>query len=395
MSMAHKTTRNRLFHFASAFIMLGFGFYIFAHLFYFLDIPFLIKFIISIACFALSQCMTSMRYIVAFTPHMSYIALRITGALSAFFMTLVSIIMLYDFFILLFFATRSLLGIETANYLAWLSNGPLTITILSIALFVSYTGCKHALRCPLTVERELLVKNLPQELQGLRIAHLSDLHMGSTFDGKWLSQLVKNTNELQADLILITGDLVDGSPSKIASDVEELKQLSAKYGVHISLGNHEFYCGPKPWIETWTSWGLSVLVNRNVRLEHNGYPFVLSGVADREGRKFKGMLRPDMSEALKDVTDSDFVIFMEHQPKNADKNAKRGVNVQLSGHTHGGQYFLLFPLVKFLNGGHRVGFYYLDDMTLHVSPGTGLWGYAPVRVGSRNELTLLTLANKD
>ena len=102
-----------------------------------------------------------------------------------------------------------------------------------------------------------------------------------------------------------------------------------------------------------------------------------------------------MSEALKDVTDSDFVIFMEHQPKNADKNAKRGVNVQLSGHTHGGQYFLLFPMIKFLNGGHRVGFYYLDDMTLHVSPGTGLWGYAPVRVGSRNELTSLTLANKD
>lgn len=378
--------------------MLIFGIYAFIHLFYFLNIPIFTKFLAFISCLLLSQCMTGMRYIVSFTPHMSYLALRITGALSAFFMTLISILMMYDFVMIIFLFINYFSNLEALTHIASttsLNNGLFTIIALTTTLILSYIGCKSALRYPRTIERNLLVKQLPKKLQGLRIAHLSDLHIGSTFDGKWLSELVENTNKLQADLILITGDLVDGSPEKIFQDVVELKNLKAKYGVHISLGNHEFYCGPLPWIEKWQSWGLSVLVNQNVRLEHNGYPFVLSGVADREGRKFRGMLRPDMSEALKDVTESDFVIFMEHQPKNADKNAKRGVNVQLSGHTHGGQYFLLFPLIKFLNGGFRVGVYYLGNMTLHVSPGTGIWGYAPVRIGSRNELSLLTLTTKD
>ena len=325
---------------------------------------------------------------------MSYLALRVTGILSAFFVTLISILIMYDMAMVFIFSIDYLFSSKITNHIAYLSNSSFTLVVFITAFITSYFGCKSALRCPRTIERDLPVKNLPEQLQGLRIAHLSDLHIGSTFDGKWLLQLVENTNKLQADLILITGDLVDGSPEKIAQDLIELKNLKAKYGVHISLGNHEFYCGPLPWIQKWRSWGLSVLVNENIRLEHNGYPFVLSAVADREGRKFVGMLRPDMSEALKDVNPSDFVIFMEHQPKNASKNAKRGINIQLSGHTHGGQYFFLFPIVKFLNGGYRVGFYYLNDMTLYVSPGTGLWGYVPVRVGSRNELSLLTLTNK-
>lgn len=393
--MVHKTTRTRAFHFISAFIMLLFGIYVFVHLFYFLSIPILLKSIIFISCIILSQCMCGMRYIVSFTPHMSYRSLRITGILSAFFMTLVSILMVYDFAIMLFFIASYIFNFEIINHTIYLTNIIFTITVLITALIISFLGYKNALRCPRTTKKELLVKKLPKELEGLRIAHLSDIHIGSTFDGTWLTELVENTNKLEADIILITGDLVDGSPEKIAHNAIALKNLKAKYGVYISLGNHEFYCGPLPWITLWKSWGLSVLVNQNVRIKHNDYTFVLSGVADREGRKFLGMLRPDMSEALKDVTESDFVIFMEHQPKNAHLNARRGVNVQLSGHTHGGQYFLLFPIIRLLNGGYRVGFYYLNDMTLHVSPGTGLWGYAPVRMGSRNELNILTLKNKD
>ncbi len=392
--MENKTSRTKVFHIVSALTMLFLGLYAYTHLILFVNIPSFYKVILLLVFIALSQCMTGMRYIVSFTPHMSYLALHITGALSAFFMTLVSLLMLYDIGLIILFSTVYFLDLDYTKFLPFLSSDILTSIFFILSLVLSYLGCRHALNLPKIRERKLYVKNLPAELEGLRIAHLSDLHVGSTFDGKWLSTLVKNTNELDVDLVLITGDLVDGSPDKIANDVEAVKDFKAKYGTYISLGNHEFYCGAYPWVEKWRSWGVEVLVNQNVRLSHNDYPFVLSGVADKEGRKFKGMLRPDMGLALKDVSKDDFIIHMEHQPKNAHKNAERGVNVQLSGHTHGGQYFLLFPLIKIMNGGFRVGFYYLDGMTLYVSPGTGIWGYAPVRVGSTGELTVLNLSSK-
>ncbi len=325
---------------------------------------------------------------------MSYFALQVTGAFSAFFMTLASFLMMYDLFLIFLGIIFLIFQWDIHLLLPLLTSEELTACFFVLSIVISYIGCKHALRFPKINNRTLYVKNLPPKLEGLKIAHLSDLHIGSTFHGNWIKRLVKETNAANCDLILITGDLVDGSPDKIENNVAELKNLKAKYKVCICLGNHEFYCGPYPWIEKWRAWGLTVLVNQNIKLEHNGQPFFVSAVADREGRKFVGMLRPDMSEALKDIGLDDFNIFMEHQPKNAGKNAARGVNVQLSGHTHGGQYFFLFPLINFLNGGFRKGFYYLDQMTLYVNPGTGIWGYAPVRVGSSNELALLTLKNK-
>ncbi len=391
--MNKKTSRTRLFHLISAVTMLCLGLYAYLHLIFFIDIPVYFKIISFCIFLILSQCMTGMRYIVSFTPHMSYFALQITGALSAFFMTLASFLMMYDLLIIFLSPFFLLFEMRLSTFLGLLFNGKLSVFFIVLSLIISYLGGKHALRFPKIKRKNLYVKNLPLKLEGLKIAHLSDLHIGSTFHGNWIKKLVETTNNSEPDLILITGDLVDGSPDKIEKDVLELKNLQAKYKVCISLGNHEFYCGPYPWIEKWRSWGLTVLVNQNIRLKHNEQDFVVSAVADREGRKFVGMLRPDMSEALKGTTKDDFIIFMEHQPKNADKNAARGVNVQLSGHTHGGQYFFLFPLIKFLNGGFRVGFYYLDQMTLYVNPGTGIWGYAPVRVGSSNELAILTLRN--
>ncbi len=389
--MNNKTTRSRLFHITCAITMFFLGLYAFFHLIFFLNIPIFFKIIALFIFLLLSQCMTGMRYIVSFTPHMSYFALKVTGRLSAFFMTLASFLMMYDLALIILALIFLIFGIDFNLFIPLLSSKILTVSMLISTLIISIYGCRHALKFPTTTERNLYVKNLPKELIGLKIAHLSDLHIGSTFHGNWLNKLIDKTNACKPDLILITGDLVDGSPEKIEKDIEAIKNLQAKYDVCICLGNHEFYCGAHAWIEKWRSWGLKVLVNENLRFEHNNYPFVVSGVADKEGRKFKGMLRPDMSEAMKNVQDDDFVILMEHQPKNAQKNANRKVNVQLSGHTHGGQYFFLFPLVNFLNGGFRLGFYYLDNMTLYVNPGTGIWGYAPVRVGTSNELTLLIL----
>lgn len=390
--MSEQTSRTRLFHVVSAIAMFVFCLYSFVHLFYFQDINFFYKALGFLFCFTLSMCMPSMRYIVSFTPHMSYLALKITGILSAFFMALVTTLMVIDFW--LFIINPLFLSKKYDFYLALFFSGYANLYIFLIAIGITIYGCFSALRCPRTHKLTLPVKNLPKELEGLRIVQISDLHIGSTFDGTWLSKLVENTNELNPDLILITGDLVDGSVEKLSPDLIKLKDLKAKHGVYICLGNHEFYCGANSWILKWREWGLNVLINQNIRLEHNAFTFVLSAVADREGRKFKGMLRPDMSEALKDVTEQDFIIFMEHQPKNAHKNAKRGVNVQLSGHTHGGQYFLLFPLIKMLNGGYRTGLYFVKDMSLYVSSGTGLWGYAPLRVGSQNEIAELTLTHK-
>ena len=134
-------------------------------------------------------------------------------------------------------------------------------------LFVSFAamvyGAWRALKIPAFVYNDLYVKELPEELEGMRIVHLSDLHIGSIFDGKWLGKLVDGINAEQADLIVVTGDLVDAVPAKIEQDVVHLRKLQSLLGMHICLGNHEYFCGAMPWVEKWHSWGFNVYINEN------------------------------------------------------------------------------------------------------------------------------------
>ena len=384
--LEHKTSRNRLFFVLCTSIMLCTGLYIALRLFWFNDFSLFVKFIGISFILVLSQCMFGMRYLVSFTQHMSYTALKLSGYCSAYFVTLASLIFLHD---VIYFS----FCIYFQKLFPYAFSKDFTVLFLIVAFFATIFGAWNALKIPYIFRRDLFVRNLPKDLQGMKIVHLSDLHIGSTFDEKWLDKLVTKINTEQADLIVVSGDLVDATPRKIEKDLEPLRKLKSRLGVHICLGNHEYFCGALPWIEKWKSWGFYVYINENRKFFHNNFPFYIAGSADFEGYKFPGLLTPDLDKTLKDLDEKDFIILLQHQPKMARINAKLGIDIQLSGHTHGGQYFFLFPIVHILNRGFRNGFYQVGDMSLYVSPGSGLWGYVPLRFGTRSEVIVHKLVS--
>jgi predicted MPP superfamily phosphohydrolase len=257
-------------------------------------------------------------------------------------------------------------------------------------------------------EISLALPSLPQELEGLRLVHLSDFHIGASFGESWLAEVVRRSNALDPDFVLITGDLADGSPERIERHLRPLAELRAKYGVFAVPGNHDYYSGLAPWLETWRGWGLDVLLNSHRDIVVRRHRIRIAGVNDQCARNFPEyshspeMGPPDARRALALSSSSgeasapaELTILLSHRPGDAPANAALGVDIQLSGHTHGGQFFFLFPLVSRMNRGFRSGLYRAGSMPLYVSPGTGMWGYVPMRFGSRSEISLLELTRGD
>ncbi|WP_276819101.1 metallophosphoesterase, partial [Mailhella massiliensis] len=268
---------------------------------------------------------------------------------------------------------------------------------LGMALFsvaAAAFGMARALAVPSVHRVDVAIRGLPKELEGLTIAHLSDLHIGSTFTGEWLEEVVRRTNALEPDFTLITGDLADGTPERIGRFLHPVTKLRARFGVAVSVGNHDYYSGLRDWVDTWRAWGLTVLVNEHREYQVHGRNVVIAGVTDPCAVLFRSLDpslgAPDTQKALQGAGEG-LRILMAHRPGNAEQNAALGCHLQLSGHTHGGQFFFLFPLVSRMNSGFRSGLYRAGSMPLYVSPGTGMWGYVPMRLGVAAEITLLTL----
>lgn len=384
-------SRNRMFFALSTLTMFGMAAYISVRLLSGIDIPTWLRAVIIVCIFAASQAISAMRIIVTMTTGVSFRWMRLGGYVSALFMMLGSMVILRDMALVLFWVLEKLShNLFWLHAFEWLNSPRLDGVMLVGSIFFAGLGMWSALRLPLIQELEIPMTSLPEGLDGLRIAHLSDLHVGSTFDALWLQGVVERTNAMDPDIILITGDLVDGRPAVLAEDMRPLENLNAPLGVAISVGNHEYYSGVMPWVRTWRAHGLTVLLNEHRVYDYNGTPLVVAGIADATAARFPGLVMPDAVAAKADAPDA-FTILMAHQPEDAKYHAQLGYQLQLSGHTHGGQYFFLFPLVKWLNKGFRSGLYAVSTMKLYVSPGTGLWGYVPMRVGSPSEITILTL----
>jgi len=387
-------TRNRMFFTVSTLTMLSLAAYVCFRLLPVIDVSPFLRVLLGVLVFIASQSITLMRVVVTLTPGLSFFWIRAGGYVSAVFMILVSLVLARDAALCLLWLVDTVSGHGYfANLRITLNGAGADSAILAGSLGCAALGMWSALRVPRINELEIPLPSLPAGLDGLRIAHLSDLHMGSTFDAVWLSQVVERTNAMHPDLILITGDLVDGRPAVLGEDMRLLERLKAHLDVVISVGNHEYYSGVMPWVRTWRNHGLTVLLNEHKVYEWNGEKLVIAGVADPNAAHFPGLVMPDPVGAKEGAPDA-FTILMAHQPKDAALHATLGYDLQLSGHTHGGQYFFLFPLVSWLNKGYRSGLYTVNGMTLHVSPGTGLWGYVPMRVGSPSEITILTLRSQ-
>lgn len=258
--------------------------------------------------------------------------------------------------------------------------------VVAAGTLLSAVGVGQAIQAPEVRRVELAIRDLPPALDGFRMVQLTDLHISRLMHGDWVREVVERSNALRPDLVVITGDLIDGSPQARAGDVRPLADLAARHGVIASLGNHEYYFGAERWTRTFEGLGMRVLVNRHATIEHEGGRLTIAGVTDRVAPRF-GMEGPSTRRALEGAAPDAPVVLLSHQPIGVAANAESGIDVQLSGHTHGGMIRGVDQVVKRANGGYVSGSYRVKGMQLYVSNGTGLWNGFPIRLGVPAEIT--------
>lgn len=228
--------------------------------------------------------------------------------------------------------------------------------------------------------------NLPRAAHGMRVAVVSDIHLGPILGRGFAERVVETINGTQPDLIAVVGDLVDGSVEHLRSAVEPLSRLKARHGAYFVTGNHEYFSGAEEWIEHVQELGMHMLANSRVELPY----FDLAGVNDIQGKRLDQ--GPDFAAALGNRDLGRTAVLMAHQPVQIHDAVKFGVDLQLSGHTHGGQ---VWPgnLIAGLANPTVAGLERYGDTQLYVTRGAGAWG-PPVRVGAPSDITVIELVSK-
>ena len=270
------------------------------------------------------------------------------------------------------------------------SSGRLALGLCGMAVVLSAIGVWQGVRVPSVRKREITINNLPSGLDGLTIVQLTDLHATRLFSEKWMRAAVDKANALEPDLVLITGDIVDGTPAQRFKDVSPLGELRARAGVFGVPGNHEYFSDYAGWLGVFKELGINMLLNEHAVITRNGSSLVLLGITDQAAER-RGAQTPDLSAALLGAPEGATKILMSHRPDNAKNNAGEGIDLQLSGHTHGGQIIGLDLVVKYANKGFVSGLYEVGNMRLYVSNGTGLWTRFPVRLGRPSEITQIVI----
>lgn len=263
--------------------------------------------------------------------------------------------------------------------------------IAAAAFILAAWGVRQAIRVPALRDVTVSIPNLPSAFAGYTLVQLTDLHISRLFPAKWTRAVVAATNRLGVDLIVVTGDVIDGSVDDRRADVEPLKDLRATDGVYLIPGNHEYLSGYDPWMGHLASLGMRVLANDHAIVLRGSEKLVVAGVTDPSARGV-GKPLPDLDAALANRPPDAPVLLLDHEPGRARQAAARGVALQLSGHTHGGMILGLHRIVARANGGFVKGRYAVDGMTLYVNNGTGIWPGFAMRLGIAPELTRITLA---
>jgi len=264
--------------------------------------------------------------------------------------------------------------------------------VLGVAGVLTSYGIYEARKRPGVVNVTVPLKNLPAAFEGFRIVQISDIHAGLTIGREWIATVAEDVASLNPDLIALTGDLVDGSVAHLRDDVEPLASLQAPHGRYYVTGNHEYYSGAAPWVEEVRRLGFTPLMNEHVIIERNGERVVLGGVTDVTAGGFIAEHRSDPLKAFAGAPSDTTHILLAHQPKSINAAASVGIDLQISGHTHGGQFFP-WNLLATLGQPYLKGLHDHNGTWVYVSKGTGYWG-PPVRVGARSEITVLTLTKE-
>jgi uncharacterized protein len=259
-----------------------------------------------------------------------------------------------------------------------------------VALVMIAWSVANARRTARVRRVDVRLAGLAEPLHGFSIAQLSDVHVGPTVKRPYVQGIVDRVNGLDVDVVAITGDLVDGRVQDLHEDVAPLAGLRARHGRYFVTGNHEYYSGAREWIAHLRSLGLQVLMNEHVVLAQGNARLVLAGVTDAMAHQVDPGHRSDPAAALAGApADARPRVLLAHQPRSADAAARAGFDLQLSGHTHGGQIWpfnFFVPLQQpYVAGLHRLG-----QLWVYTSRGTGYWG-PPLRLLAPSEITLIRL----
>ena len=264
--------------------------------------------------------------------------------------------------------------------------------ILAAAALTTGFGVAEAKQTPQVKRVPVPIDNLPPDLEGFRIVQITDIHVNPTFRRSSVEDIVAVVNTLEADIVALTGDLVDGSVDQLGHDVAPLARIQSAVGNYFVTGNHEYYSGVVEWVEEVKRLGYTVLLNEHQVLTRGRAKLLLAGVTDYRGGNFLSSHRSDPQKAINGAPAADVKILLAHQPKNIFAAARAGYDLQISGHTHGGQFFPWNLLVGFAQP-YVYGLHTHENTQIYVSRGTGYWG-PPVRVGSPSEITLIKLVRR-
>lgn len=314
---------------------------------------------------------------------LAWVGLVAMGLFSSLFVSTV----LRDVLLLVWAAVDSLwpqawLYVDMSPFTAWL--------VLAAATTATSLGAWNARRTAGVVRVDVPIEGLPAALHGFTIAQISDIHVSATIRRRYVQAIVDRVNLLGADMVAVTGDLVDGNVPELADHVAPLASLTSRHGTFFVTGNHEYYSGAHAWIAELRRLDIQVLLNEHVVLRHGEGAVVVAGVTDHDAHHFDRSHLSDPRAALHGApANAGMRLLLAHQPRSAAAAAASGFHLQLSGHTHGGQFWpwnLFVPMQQpFTAGLHR-----LKDLWVYTSRGTGYWG-PPKRFGAPSEITHLRL----
>lgn len=263
------------------------------------------------------------------------------------------------------------------------------ITLGALALGTSALGIFQARSGPTVKRVEVALRNLPKAFHGFTIAQVSDLHVGPTVRRSYTQNVVDIVNGLEPDMIALTGDMTDGAVQELADHIAPIGELKPRHGTYFVTGNHEYFRDPMGWIAEFDRLGARVLNNAHDVITREGESLVVAGVTDYSTRGLPNEHASSAKRAVMGAPDGAPRIILAHQPSSYEDCHAAGCDLQLSGHTHSGQYFPFNLMIGFFHRFAR-GLNRFENMWIYVNQGTGYWG-PPLRTGVPSEITLITL----